>query len=203
MPAEPIQLAQLVRAIPDDFSWIDGYLLAPKKLYDQDLIARNTRLTIRRFADAPLIRGVGAIPFEESLLPRAEQKIERVPADLLAVFLYGGLVSSVGFDEAGFQGRPQPFKDIKRLIEHFYMKSYKGELELFRGYEDDDKYANSERVSFSHRPSKKTFLTQELPPHISLEWNTKSGGKMSRLSELIKGIERLDLKAIPLESKTG
>ena len=199
MPVEPIQLAQLVREIPNDFSWVDGYLLAPRKLYEQDLIARNTRFVISRYSTQPLIKGRRDVSFEESMVAQKEQIIQNSSPNLLDVFLYGGLVSSVEFDEAGFQSHLQPISEIKKLIEHFYMKDYRGEITLFRGYDDEDKYANRERVSFNHRPSKKTFITQKLPPHISVEWNPKEGGKIATLSGLIKGIERLDLKAIPLE----
>lgn len=186
LPKEKDKLIEIIDSIPSNWSWIDGFLSAPKELYKKDKIAKNTRLYISRwYSINPTILGADDVPFEKEYGLR--KKEEFVIPNLFEVLCERKLFSSVSFNEAGFE-------TSQKFIKYFIGLEYRGWISADRGYRDNNKYHNPERFSFSHLP--KRVFGEELPLHISLEWDKEYGGKKENLLQIIKKILSLNLKEI-------
>lgn len=178
LPTDNRKVAVIVDAIPSDWCWIDGFLGAPRLLYEQRRVAHNTGLLISRFYSIkPTIIGVDDVPFEDIYTLRERNQGLIVP-QINDIVLRGKLHSSVRFDEAGFQTPQLPLSAVKELAREFILLGYKGWMSAYSAYKNNHKFDNPERVSFthSHTPGGTITNPSPLPPHISLKWDEKFGG---------------------------
>ena len=66
LPEDNKKVSDIVGVIPADWCWIDGRLTAPKQLYRELRVAKNTRLKISRFYSIkPSIIGSDDVAFED------------------------------------------------------------------------------------------------------------------------------------------
>jgi len=194
LPRKKEGVVEVVKAIPSGWSWIDGYLSAPRELYEQNQIAPNTKLVISRFNSIrPTIRGADDVPYEDSRV-RRETKKDLNPS-IIDIAIRRKLFSSVSFDEAAFQDDPMRMSALKKLIEGFIGLGYKGWIGAYSDHQNNNKYDNPETLSFQHFGQGSSFMNPvELPPHICLTWKEKHGGKRENLDEIIRVLEKLELK---------
>lgn len=194
MPRKKEDVVAVVKAIPSGWSWVDGYLIAPRELYDQGQIALNTRLVISRFGSTrPTIVGKDDVPYEDSL-NRRELKKDINPR-IIDIAVKRKLFSGVSFAEAAFQDRPMQMAYLKELIEGFIGLGYKGWISAYSDHKNNSKYDNPETLSMQHFGDKACFLNPvDLPPHICLTWEEKHGGKRGNLDEIISTLEKLGLR---------
>lgn len=187
-PSERKNVIELVRAIPSNWSWVDGYLYATKELYSSDRVAENTRLLISRFYSInPNIVGTDDVPFEEQDL-RRERKPRSNPK-ITDIVLRHKLFSSILFDEAAFETPEISIETVKELAEGFIGMGYKGWIHSYSGYRDNNKFANPERYYFNHD-------YQGSPASVSVEWDEGNGGKKENLEGILKIIQSLSLKEL-------
>lgn len=173
-------LAELIGIIPATWCWIDGILTAGRELYEKNMIARNTRLCLSRFHDInPTIIPVYDVPFEDKNDKKEKPKTPNFPE----IFLKGKLVSSVSFDEAGFESYALPFYTARDLASEFIRLGYKGWLYAYSGYRDNNKFDNPERFEISHKDGK-----------IKLQWDESNDGKRENLDVFTKKLEELKIR---------
>ena len=197
LPEDNIEkITKCINAIPSDWNWVDGFLIAPKKLYEQGKIAENTRLNIGRFYSIkPTIIGYNDAPFGKE-----EARTKGLIAPKLTdIILKGKLYSSVHFDEAAFETSEYNMDTVKELAIGFIEKGYKGRIEAYSGYRNNNKYDNPETLGISTSYTEKSFHSLAMPAHIELEWDKEHGGKKENLSKIIKTIEELGLKELKLQ----
>lgn len=202
LPTDPDTVAYIVRAIPSGWKWIDGGLIAPRKLYEQGQIAENTRLSLSRFYSIhPTIIGAHDVPYEDQ---HALQRSKMIVPKIDDVTLRRKFFSSVFFHEAGFETKEVTMDTLKELIEGLLRLGYKGSIHAFSGYRNNHKYDNPERFSFTHASTKGgTFINPSpLPPHLSLAWHEEHDGKREHLDDLVHTIERVGLQELhPQEAR--
>jgi hypothetical protein len=190
------KVAKIINSIPSNWRWVDGFLIAPKKLYEEGKIAENTRLKISRFYSIkPTIIGYNDAPFEEE----AERKEGLIAPKLTDILLKGKLFSSIHFDEAGFETAEYNIDTVKELAIGFIQKGYKGWIRGYSGYRNNNKYDNPEKLCISNSHTEESFDNPAMPPHIELEWDKEYGGKRENLSKIINTIEKFGLKELQLQ----
>ena len=197
LPEDNIEkIAKCINAIPSNWSWVDGCLTAPKKLYEQGKIAENTRLNISRFYSIkPTIIGYNDAPFGE----KAARKEGLIAPKLIDIILKGKLYSSIDFYEAAFETSECNMDTVKELAIGFIEKGYNGVILAYSGYNDNNKYDNPERFGISTSHTEESFHSPAMPAHIKLTWDKEHGGKKENLKEIIKTIEKLGLKELKLQ----
>jgi hypothetical protein len=202
MPQKKEGVIEVVMAIPSSWSWVDGFLMAPKELYEQDQIALNTGLAVSRFYSIrPTIIGRDDVPYEDSLVRRKTKK--DLNPSIIDIAVRRKLFSSVSFDEAAFQDHPLSMSALKKLILGLIGLGYKGWIQAYSDHKNNSKYDNPETLSFQHFGQGSSFINPaELPPHILLTWEEKHGGKRENLDEIIRVLERLELKKIQPQEKS-
>lgn len=198
LPEDREAVAEIVRAIPSGWRWVDGYLSAPRELYRSGKVAGNTRLVISRFyLIKPTIIGADDVPYEDEKSLRKTEQGLLIPR-IADVILRGKLCSSVSFDEAGFKPGEISIDAVKELAGEFIRRGYKGRLHTYSGYQNNNKYDNPETFSFTHaRTGGGTIVhPRPLPPHISLEWDPRHGGKREHLESIIAELERIRVRQL-------
>lgn len=196
LPQDREAVAEIVRAIPSNWCWIDGQLSATRELYQRGQIAENTRLFISRFYSIkPTIIGSDDVPYEDDGSARIRKEGIILPK-ISDIILRKKLFSSVSFNESAFESNGVPMDLVKELAEGFIQMGYKGWIDAFSGYENNHKYDNPERFSLTYASERCGSVL--LPPNISLCWNPKFGGKKENLDGIIIQLEKLRLKQIEI-----
>ena len=128
LPKETEKVLEILEKIPENyFEFVRGYLIAPKKLYDEKRIAENTRLKIGEVDSwymPPGIEFAEDLPFEDQ--KKLNPPKEFVP-NILGIFTEGKLVSSVDFHQTSGDTY---IVDAKGFINRFIKLGYKGEMHL-------------------------------------------------------------------------
>ncbi|MEK6938714.1 MAG: hypothetical protein AABX04_06740 [Nanoarchaeota archaeon] len=197
LPQDCEAVAEIVKSIPSTWCWVNGFLAATREMYESGQIAENTRLFISRFYSIkPTIIGVDDVPYE-NLNTLRDRKQGFVP-QISDVVLKGKLVSSVGFDEAGFENEIFSMNRVKELAAEFIQRGYKGWISAYSGYENNHANDNPEKFSLTHSSGKKGFETDSsiLPPHVSLQWDPRYGGKRENLDGMVTRLEELGLRSL-------
>lgn len=181
LPESPEEQYEILKTIPDTWSFISGFLLATKKIYDEGNIAENTRLEISRFINSPVIIASDDLPYEFEESNRIiKEDYSKIPK-IYDILFNNRLPSSVRFIEAGFR-KEKVFITSIDLAREFIRRGYKGYLNIFNGYCDDEAFANRNRFCLYHQE-----------PHIELYWDKKFKGKKEDLVSIFTKIEQLGL----------
>jgi hypothetical protein len=185
LPSEPQHVAEIVDTVPSNWNWFDGYLTAPRILYEKDQIARDTVLALSRFyCIKPTIQGQEAYPFENEKSLEGRRAEYRLPGILDIV--KGKQFAIVNFDEAGFETSSYiPFESVREIASHFIRLGYKGWLSVYSGYRENSKTAIPEKLDLSHRQEK-----------IKLSWDEEYDGKKENLESLLAKLKQLGVKEI-------
>jgi hypothetical protein len=180
LPDSSEVLAELVRAIPSTWSWVDGRLDPPQTLVDSGKVARRAGFRISRFSINQIIIG---------LWNQEERRTE--PPDLEEILITGKLPTFINFDEAGFETRNPDLDFAKRLAAHHLLLGYRGWLDFSAGCYYNSKHQNpaSLRLNFlRENPHQDTVNWQG-----EAEWNERYGGKAERLEPILAACRRLGL----------
>ena len=190
LPDNPEVAIEIVKAIPSDWCWVDGGLVAPKELYERGKIAEDTELVLSRFYSIK----------STIISTKKSEGHLTFPVKLDEIFLEGKLPSSVYFDEAGFDKYSISIDMVKKIAVGYIQKGYKGWLRSFSGYRDNSKYDNPEDLSLNQFPERGgSFISpRPMPSHVVLAWDERHGGKRERLIPIISKLEQLGLKEFQL-----
>lgn len=165
IPDDESIMAQLVQAIPENWSWVDGQLHAPLALIATKRAQADTGFSIDRFHSIhPTIIG--------STGPNATKN----KPNLFAIMVEQKLPGFVSFHEAGFDANMITLENAKRIAVGFLRKGYRGELSFYKGCRGDNKYDNEARCSFAfeswHGAPCCDDEAGEQPARTHLEWDS-------------------------------
>lgn len=180
LPDSSEVLAELVRAIPSNWSWVDGRLDPPQALVESGKVARRAGFRISRFSINQIIIG---------LWNQAERRTD--PPDLEEILISGKLPTFINFDEAGFETSYPNLEFAKRFAAHHLLIGYRGWLDFSAGCYDNTKHENpaSCRLNFLRdKPHQDTVNWQG-----EAEWDARYGGKPERLEPILAACRRLGL----------
>ncbi len=208
-------VAQLVEAVPDDWSYCSGQLdislrgISSKNDsgagYLIDSSARFGTIGVETLFDSMQSIELG----DKSILMERRERVARL--------LSGLLPSYVRFYRAGEGSRDfglTPLHSIKRIISHYVEMDYVGDLSFFNNPNDDDYKACVDlhmspwseafprpdaKRTLEYIDSKPVFSSErrEHPPLIKIAYNGKHGGTADMVSSLTavcesEGLETLD-----------
>jgi len=203
LPQDREVVAEIAKAIPSDWCWVDGCLSAPRALYESGQVAQNTRLSISRYHSiTPTIVGVDDVPYEDEHYLRKRK--QGIISQINEVVLKAKFFSSVSFDGAAFETRDSSIDTVRELAAEFIKRGYKGWINAYSGHNRNNKYDNPERFSFTHAHTRGGTITDPtpLPPHISLQWEPKYGGNRENLDEIIAKLEKLGLRPFEVQRES-
>lgn len=187
IPDDVETILKLVESIPSTWSWLDGWLDAPKRLTSSGAAVENTGFRISRFHS-----------IKPTVIGRHNRDGEINPApDLFEILVEQKLPGFIEFDEAGF-GR-DILDHAKSLAAGFLSKGYEGRLDFYMDYDQhrDSKYSNPARCNMIFRPWNGPGLIDEhgpQPARVKLEWDEKYGGKMEDIWPIADVCRNLGLK---------
>ena len=166
---------KLVEAIPDNWSFLDGQLNAPKSAINAGLVQEDTGFAVARFHS-----------IKPTIIGRYDQKVQgRVEPNLFAIMVDGKLPGFVSFDEAGLEARSKG--DIKmalskRIVIGFIRKGYLGGLHFYSDCISNNKYYNPARCDMAFQPWDAGPLYDgecgPQPARIKLSWADTSRGQI-------------------------
>jgi len=166
-------MVKIIEAIPSDWAWIDGMLVAPKDLIDSGSAKENTGFTLKRFHDiGPTIIG-----------SYNKERNERNHPDLYAIMVEHKLPGFVTFDEAGYECDIATFEVAKRIASGFVRKGYLGSLCFFQ-----DCYANRK-----HQNPASCWISFKIRK-VEIKWHGNYGGKEESVAPIITVCRSLKLK---------
>ena len=186
LPKKPEDLGEIVSAVPINWSWIDGVLLAPDNLYREGTtIASNTRLILSRFKGV-YYRGQIDYPSDFTGTRLEDREGRTLPIDVAAVTLGRRLPSSIAFDEAGYEHRwDTPMETLIEVASGFLTKGYQGRICFYSGCVDNDKYANPARFGIDST--------------LNVRYSPSLDGAEKDIAPILHAIKKLGLKAISLD----
>jgi len=145
LPQEREKVVEIVKCIPSTSTWIDGYLIAPRDLYQRCQIAENTQLLISKPPYQPnelTIIGADNVPYEDEHRDREKKEVYTNINDIV---IKQKLFSSIKFQEAAYKtGKCLPeltMDAVKELIQHFIIKGYSGWITATDLYDNPDRFA--------------------------------------------------------------
>lgn len=159
-------MTELVRAIPSNWSLLDGMLEAPTGLFAADLAVRDTILVFSRsYMNSAVLRG-----------RRQDGKLT-VP-DVYEVLVEGKLTGAVCFEDAG-SSRDLSLKLAKKIVVRYIERGYRGWLIFFGALRGKEKCDSPQRCAIRLAPWK-SFPgdgkeTGPQPARIKLSWDVQSG----------------------------
>ncbi len=178
--------AQLVQAIPSNWSWVDGRLIAPEHMLTSGLALSNTGLLLSRFQSGTKI--VGVCPAQNA--PTSKPNL----VDLL---LHQRCPGFLHFEEVGYEHNEELLHEAKQLAIGFLRKGYGGELSFYRSCSRNIKHDNSARVDIRFYPWNGAPIMKpesgDQPARIQLEWNERYGGREEHLAEILEACRSLEL----------
>lgn len=184
MPDDAEKLGQIVLSVPSNWCWVNGYLKAPRALYEKGEIAQNMKLILSRFHSIqPMYQSIEDYPYEEQSLHTGRSSY--VDSSLLDIVLEKRWPSSVVFDEAAFETRKITIDMINRIINKFLILGYKGSASYYSGYRANSPFKNPERFAFTH-----------IRNEIELHWDEKYDGKQENLKPIVTQLEKLNSRLI-------
>lgn len=178
------KLIKILKFIPTDWNSFFGTLYAPKKLYEENKIAENTRLNIyRTHGEQPIcIIGAKDAPSGE------EQKYEDgIKSNVSELICKNKLFSSVRFNQAGAEAKIISFEEINEIVRYFIGLGYEG-LMLAESRSDPKEHKSLETFGFCH------YSHLNVSPNITLEWNREYGGKKENLNQILRRMDELGVK---------
>lgn len=198
LPTEMEIVAEVVRALPSDWLAFEGILFAPRELYLQERIVKNTRLRLSNsHYFNPIIDAVDDVPFELLNWKRKENKSIRVP-NFYGLFVEGKYPSSIEFDDVnGTVKYGIALSQARDLASEFIRRGYKGTVRARTADLDDYGICNGQKFGLWHyRPDFEKSVKNYLLNTVILEWHDIHGSK-ENLTTLIEEFEKLGLKQLP------
>jgi len=174
-------LAEIVRAIPDDWSWVDGRLDPPTSLIESGKVARAAGYCLSRYSTQRLIIG-----------PWNQKERRNDPPDLEEILIAGKLPTFISFDETGFQTKNPSLAFAKRLAAHFLLVGYRGWLDFSAGCYDEYKHENPAACSL-------TFERRDGSGPLRVNWRGEAkwerryGGRPELIEPIHEACKRLRL----------
>lgn len=124
--------ANLVEAIPSNWEWVDGSLVAPSEFIAWGQVSEDTGFVLGNF-----------LGFKPTIVGSYDRgTTRRSKPDLFAIMVEQKLPGFVSFDEAGKDASIITFELSKRLAIGFLKKGYRGSLRFYKGHHHDNKYHN-------------------------------------------------------------
>lgn len=178
MPLDPNKIAEIIHEIPEIWSALDGSLAAPKSLYAEGRVARNTELVIVNHDNY----------FKVEIVNRDSEKKKMMPP--VPELIFGNkFVSSVYFDAIRCFGGS--FEQVKELAADFIRLGYSGHLRAMSRFEERMNGRNPEclYINIDHR----SLVLDSVPYY---------GGTEKLFLEAADRLEKLNLKRIekPIEA---
>lgn len=176
-------LADLIDAIPDNWSDISGTLDAPEKLILSGQAIRDTGYDCDRFNNRKI-----------TLCGRHLRGTPSTKPDFQAILVDNKLPGFLTFSETGYD-RPEWFVIAKRLASGFARKGYRGLLDFSSGVYRETAYEHPAHCSINSVPWEKHVAIGKpwrmMPPAVVLTWNDKYGGKPELIEPMIKVCQTL------------
>lgn len=188
--------AQLIEAVPSNWSWVDGHLRAPETLINSGEVVRGSGFALQRFnLIHPTIIGKR----------RDDQKIS--PADFYGLIAERKLPEFLRFDEAAYETKSEGLTmEVVKKIAAAYVRHhhYQGWLCFYSNCCNNHKYDNPATseirlAKWSPPPFlRNEYPDQEYPPTIELTWNTEFGGKEENLGSILSICKQFGLRELVL-----
>lgn len=179
LPDHDLSLACLIRAVPDGWSWVDGYLQAPASMVESGEASRNIRISLRRFAEHG---------FELFSNGRDKETGQVIHPDLHAFLFERKRPIIVAFDEAGFMRTGGlTLGGMKHIAASFVGMGYRGHLHFFSDCRNNNKYDN---------PARCELWMVDGDWKIMLAYDELHGGRVEDLTDLRNACNRLKLRMI-------
>jgi hypothetical protein len=185
-------MAQLIEAVPSNWSWVDGRLEAPSQLIHDNKVALNSGFALQRFHSIhPTI--VGKKKDEEIINP-----------DFYSLIVERKLPEFITFDEAAFETSYEglTMEVIKSIAAAYVRCNYRGVLYFYSGYRHNYKYDNPARCSiklFRWSPTpfmRDEYPLEEYPPTVEIKWDRILGGEEKDVQPILSVCKRLDLQEL-------
>lgn len=187
------EIAVVIEAVPSSWQGIEGLLIAPKRLYEQNRIAPNTRLLSERPSDKQVFVGADDLPFEEERRGRLKHDElyapnilapETVPARARASAVpvqpvIARLPSSVWLKENEYCLHEESFIAQVRIAADFIRLGYQGLVRVCSRYYDHCACSHPEEIVIS-----------DWDKRIFLLWNEDYRGKKENLKPILAALER-------------
>jgi hypothetical protein len=173
-------MIELVRAVPSDWSWVEGSLRALPGMAESGLAVPDVALVLSRYQKATYQSH--RVPGKNSELDFSE--MEKIFGRLMApeIISFDGMNSESG----------------QQIAVSWIERGYRGELIFFSGYLDNSKYDNPERCYLALGPWKGCPAdgaeAGSQPPRIKLQWEPHYHGRAERLEPIISVCRSLGLR---------
>lgn len=198
IPDDQEVMTKLVESVPSSWSWVNGYLHAPKNLRAAGLVQENTGFILERFHDIhPTI--VGDYDGNEG---------RRKRPDLYAIMVEQKLPSFVAFEHAGFDdSRFLTLALAKRIAIGFLKKGYRGGLRFYSDCYDNKEFDNPAHCNLVFMPREGAPAFNEpgpQPSRIKVGWDKRYGGKEEDIAVILSVCRGFNLREyIPQRPEVG
>lgn len=193
-------MVKLVEAVPENWSWVDGGLYAPRILVESEQVEEHTGFVLERFHSIhPTIIGSYDQTMGRSRKP-----------NLFAIMVEQRLPGFIRFIEAGY-GADITLELAKRVTVGFLRRGYRGGLHFFERCCNNHKYDNPARCSMIFEPWQGAPLCLEeaglQPARVKLEWKSHYYGKQEDVAPVVAVCRSLNLRqyvpVAPAEAATA
>lgn len=196
IPDDNEVIAQLIEAVPLNWSWIDGRLSASAEAISLGGIAPNSGFALQRFhAIHPTIIG-------------KKKDGKMINPDFYSLIVEKKLPEFISFDEAAFETAYEglTMEVVKNIAIAFVRLNYRGHLCFFSGCCDNYKYDNPAGCSFTLVPwipapvLRDEYPLEKYPATVKVEWNKEFGGKEKDVKPILLICENLKEFELTLSS---
>jgi hypothetical protein len=187
IPDETTTRVRLVEAVPQTWSWMDGWLRAPEILLTSGAAIETTGFIFSRYrCISPIVVG--------KYDPTSGREFE---PDLYAILAEQKLPGFIRFDMAGY-GTEITLELAKRIAMAYLGQDYTGWLNFYSGCRNNNKYNNPAFCQMKLDPWCGAPLDHEeegqQPSRIRLEWDDRYGGSSMTINPIVAVCRELELK---------
>lgn len=184
IPEDPEVMVILVRAVPSNWSWVDGGLYAPQDSIVSGAAKEDTGFAVKRF-----------FSIRPTIVGGYSKKGKRSKPDLFAIMVKQKLPGFVHFEEAGFDKDEVTLETAKQIAVGFLKKGYRGCLCFYKDYYNNSKYNNPAYCDMTLEPWHGTGEEVGLQPaRMKLEWDDRYSGKEEDIATIVTVCYSLGLR---------
>lgn len=180
--------ARLVESVPFDWSWVSGYLNAPKELVACEKAEKHTGFAIERFHE-----------IHPTIIGSYDQNRKQRKPNLFAIMVEHKLPGFIKFCDAGIDSSTINFGLARSIAAGFIRKCYAGGLYFYRNCYDDKTINNSAaQCTMTFQPFYGgIYLDEESgkqPARIKIKWESHCGGKIEDITPIISVCRSFNLR---------
>lgn len=177
-------MGRLIQAVPLDWLWVDGVLVAPEMFITSGQAEKDTGYTLQRFHSIqPTI--IGNFDSEKGLRNRP---------NLYAIMVEAKRPGFVIFDEVGLDSDIS-LGAARKIAIGLLVKGYRGSLRFYKNCHNDCKHENPAYCGMVFEPWCGYYEEAgPQPARVRVEWTGRYGGKEEDIDSIVKVCRALCMK---------